>query len=145
MTRDAEAVARLLALAERVEKAEGPDRDTDALIVAAITPGVVGLDEAEPLGEDWCNRLYCYEPTRNWSDSWLPVPAYTSSVDAAIELIPEPKQHAWEVSYYRRSPSADFGYEAKARLVRGAGATPALALCAAALRARAALLSRERA
>ena len=77
----------LLALADRCEQAAGPDRELDAEIVAAITHGVVGMGDETP-DDDWLNRLYQWEPPRVWGDSWLPVPTYTASLDAAVTLYP---------------------------------------------------------
>lgn len=126
---------RLLALAVRCEKASGPDRELDTEIVCAITLGVVGIDAAEPLGDQWCNRLFNYDPARCWSESWLPVPHFTASLDAALTLVPE----GWVVRLI-----FDQGGHARCYVNRQGSIhtprqapTPALALCAAALRARA--------
>lgn len=80
--------ATLEALLARVLEGEGPDRELDAEIVAAFTRGVVGLGDETP-DENWRNRLYRWEPPRVWADSWLPVPKYTESLDAALTLVPE--------------------------------------------------------
>lgn len=103
-------------LAARVEALAGPDRriDTEILeMVGGFTP--TGL------------------PTFRGG---LGYPAFTQSVDAAMSLVPE----GWAWTLYSDA-SCEIGYEPE----RGGlmnpefqsdAATPALALCAAALRAR---------
>lgn len=62
----------------------------------------------------------------------LPIPSYTASLDAALTLVPHGKE--WEM-YGGVQPVALI-YYAGSRYVDGRAATPALALCIAALRAR---------
>jgi hypothetical protein len=105
--------AELLALAERVEKAQGADRHLDVDIYHAF---------GEPLGTGVA----------------LP-PAFTASLDAAASLVPE----GW--GYWIDGSAPELGITvsvmpidpADRRDKRGDAATPALALTAAALRARA--------
>lgn len=107
----------LLALAERCEKAEGPDRELDEAIMDAR--------------EQWSGDYI-------WLD-------YTRSLDAAMTLVPENADAAGE--RYRlegyNSPGVLAPHVRASAWVAGAArcyaATPALALCAAALRARAAI------
>lgn len=115
----------LLALAERVEEAEGPDRELDREIKAAV-------GDAWDYAADWGPRDNCH-PVAN---------AYTASLDAVMTLVPE----GWRLRQMNFSgPCADDrkwhlnlhgGREGGDTFV-GRGRTPALALCAAALRARA--------
>lgn len=135
-------------LIARIEAATGPDRALDVAIVAAITPGIVGVERG-PLAPDTCSYLFRYDPPRAWSASWLPVPSYTASIDAALTLVPD--DHWWEVgrSCGDNSAMRNFGarrgcfsaravpWGASPRL--SSAPTPALALCAAALRARLAM------
>jgi len=127
----------LEALAVRCEALAGPDREVDVCVFRAIGAPVpfqfanlmvaLTYDEAErcytvPVGDMRCR----YEP-----------PAYTASLDDAMSLVPD------GCDWLRK----DFGTmtivrEGKlekdwARHTDGKGATPALALCSAALRARA--------
>lgn len=135
--------ATLLALAERVEKAEGPDRDLDAEIdlylslpeitrrggVALVSDG--GIHEWYGLGPP--------APQRNpATGAWrAPRMEYTASIDAAVTLVPE--GWGWQI---RRSHT---GHRAVCYLWSGSGVwsptvvatAPALALTAAALRAKA--------
>jgi hypothetical protein len=139
-------------LAERCEQATGPDRELDMLIDCALkgvipiypteghpmTPGRGGRIEAagtfELLG--WIDPG---EVQRNFSpyggeDRY---PRYTASLDAAMSLVPEGRgliykrhgiKNVWRVQIH----SGD-----ETTFIEGDAATPALALCAAALKARA--------
>lgn len=114
----------LLELAERCEKASGPDRELDAAIAAVSGYRVV--DEGHPLGR--C----CYD--RNGIS--IVLPRYSASLDAAMTLVPADWHtslrginDSWHVSMNptSRGPIAEtFAFSA----------TPALAAIAASLRAR---------
>lgn len=116
--------AELLALAERTEALTGPCRETDGCIWYACVekPGAAGRLDRDMIGR------------------W---PAFTGSLDAAMSLVPE----GWKPRQINFSaPCADDrkwhlnlhgGPEGQNCFV-GRAATPALALTAAALRARAA-------
>lgn len=110
---------KLLELAERCEKAERPDRGLDAEIHFRIKNGI-GVGCA--------------------SDA----PAFTGSLDAALTLVPEghdvtitqangPDRTDWYGRVKFRTPYGD------GLLKKGNAMNGALALCAAALRARAAI------
>lgn len=130
--------ATLEALLARVLEGEGPDRELDAEIVAAFTPGVVSLGDEIP-DENWCNRLYRWEPPRVWRDSWLYVPEYTASLDAALTLVPEGWSWYAEMRHYL-APVGAAGSVWQAGQQRATftadAATPARALIAACLKAR---------
>jgi hypothetical protein len=109
----------LLALAERCEQAAGPDRELNQDITKLLVPN---------------NATHIYRSRRGWSffvyDSgkgieWLENQPYTASLDTAVTLVPE--GCGWMV----------MSSAAKVGVWPSHGATPALALCAAALRARA--------
>jgi len=98
----------LSSLIERIEKSEGADREIDRQIGLAV--------------------------------SVQPAPAYTASIDAAMTLVPE----GWSFEV-RSSGTGDPGQASVWNPMRAPGheeyrvsnfATPALALCAAALKAR---------
>jgi hypothetical protein len=109
----------LLELAERCEKATGPDRELDELIDKAALP------------HEWANEFF--DPSRH------DLPRYTALLDAAMTLVPE--EAWWSVM---RAPCAE-GYDAEvASDDHRRAATPALALCAAALRALAHQTAEER-
>lgn len=113
--------AALLALAERCEAATGPDRELDRLL---IPPELHGT------------------PAPYWSvnDCGDAVPAnFTASIDAALTLVPE----GWERIQQEQVRMSDGSIRCWASVDSWPAspkrcATPALAICAAALRARAA-------
>ena len=138
-------MADLMELAERVEALSGPDRDVDVQIAAYLCGGKVDVA-----------RLYWTSPGfRGFSV----VPSYTASLDAARALVPEgyvvcsisetpeivKEEHTgdtplpnWEVALLRQDCA---GYRNRNKFMqafkRGCGTMASLALCAAALRARA--------
>lgn len=137
----------LLALAERVEKAEGADRELDCLVwcrVKGITAewqgnllvageeGVIGyIDPGEHQRNFSCNRA---------DQGWAGIRAYTASLDAAMTLIDPADEWSLttiyniaraEVGINRDQQTAWTGYGENACCI------PVLALLAAALRARA--------
>lgn len=129
----------LLELAERCERAEGPDRVLDAAIHLAVR-GYTLHDETNPAnghfafweGEPWNS------PCSNCS-SWT---AVTDSIDEALSLIPAGWRDCYTIEpdacHLRRLNRADpSGVEIvqSVLLGRGGNCTP-LAICAAALRAR---------
>lgn len=118
--------AALRALADRVEKAEGPDRGLD-LYIAAETE-IVSLPD-----DDWCP------------------PRFTRLLDAAVGLVPEGLSFGFTAPYRRdvvvsvfvpksEKSEAQVWVPLEQTVGRAAAATPALALTAASLRARAAMM-----
>ena len=103
--------AALLALADRVEALTGPCRETDAEVHHAILQGIgTGLYGTQP--------------------------SYTASLDAAMTLVPE--GHTWSADLNLGKKAFAWCYDDKMLSGRPCkAATPALALTAAALRARA--------
>ena len=103
------------ALIERLEKAEGPDRELDYMVHRAT------------------HELY---------GAYGPHPRYTASLDAAMMLVPA--DALWSVCDMEEGPFAQVippasGGTFGGTKISGYGApTPAIALCIAALRARAA-------
>ena len=139
----------MLELAERCERINGPCRQMDARIVVALgeMPEWARVVHA---GRKlvWTRRDHA-EPVvsigKHGPD--IPVPAFTASLDQAMTLVPEGDGIGWQVSgggcagVWRISTDPD-DYDASrfpAPIWQAAGkaATPALALCAASLRARA--------
>lgn len=135
--------AGLLELIGRLEKATGPDRELDAQIWLAVTPGAT----RKTTHVDHHVRPYDIDETRRADGRLIVVPEYTASIDAALMLVPEGS--AWFIQKYD-----DGSYEAGIKYDRAEqsawnrtpgftqqsnamGMTPALALCIAALRARA--------
>jgi len=120
----------LLALAEKCEAATGPDRELDAEIWLHL-PGQE--DHAWKHGGDR------FKHARQIAGCGF-VPALTASIDAALTLVPDERK--WEVSSW--GPSAVILNELGGHDHYAIAATPALALCEASLRARAALASEAR-
>ena len=123
-------------LATRIEQATGPDRVIDAEIWTLIID-LSDPDINEPVFRHIVSRILA-----GGNDGECP--AYTASIDAAMTLvgndfwlelkgprkylnIPSPVPNYWSASV------DDWNHEGHAM---GWGSTPALALCAAALRAR---------
>lgn len=102
----------LLALAARCEKAEGPDRYVDYWAAFYSAPHTIHGDPDNP------------NP-----------PAYTASLDAAMTLA---EGCGGEVTFFKDGTAKAFLWQPYPLAVEAKAATPALALCAAALRARAA-------
>lgn len=122
---------RLSELAARCEAAEAPDRELDAVIREAVGGATVPLYRlVKPMigHPEW-------EGGASSNGHWLPF--YTASLDAALTLVPE----GWHWSIYDTNgvdkacaqvEPPEYDYEPHT----GEAATPALALCAAALKAR---------
>lgn len=111
----------LLELADRCEKATGPDRGLDIAIYRALS--YIGHHGWHPMDRD-------------------AAPRYTACLDAALTLVPEGS--LWSVCDMEHGPFAQVirpmpGGGFVDGLTSAASDRPALALCAAALRARAAM------
>jgi len=141
--------ATLLALAERCEQAAGPDRELDVEIAFAC--GIVTHRRGDCFyGKNrYCSVMvleYDYDDTEYRAPE---LPSYTISLDAAIALVPvemprnlRPGKWWWMLETWPDECRASVHYENgdSAILEESAkSATSALALCAAALRARAAM------
>lgn len=123
----------LTSLLARVEGAEGPSRRLDG-----------DLAEALGLVPEWCAERSHRQPDL-WRGSgagirvetWL-APHFTASVDAILALI-ERKLPGWSCSAVKLTPDPSEGYvwprHDSLRQHQGRAATPALALCAALLKA----------
>ncbi len=109
-----------------LEKAEGPSRELDAQIHTQC--GVI--DEGHC--NSWCRMDGRTDLTRDhFIAAWAP--CYTASLDAALSLVPEGDREVIVAMRSNRKPCAEIssfpGY------VSAHGATPAIALVIAALRA----------
>lgn len=120
-----------MTLADRIEQADGPSRELDVEIFLTV------------LGDGWRVQTDCalfpeqVQTGRVQEVSgcgWRNSPAYTSSIDAALTLVPA----GWFWSITMRGEKRGEFHACCVRqgpLVWHEGITPALALCAAALRA----------
>jgi hypothetical protein len=129
----------LLALAQRCEDAEGPDRELDTAVFAHLRPDLRIADKAD------LDR-FPGDPIRFTNGFLLfKVPLFTASLDAALTLVPEGMIWMLTNSGTDHPTAPDFtkataivGDWRDTQLGLNVAATPALALCAAALKARAA-------
>src|SRR5690348_12265025 len=125
-----ELAERLTELADRCEKASGRQED-----------GGYGLDSDIARAFGWTYHLREETHSWQWQHPTNPLhkqaspPRYTSSLDAAMTLVPEGMQG--QVQSGNR-PGAWVGTEGGDAPDFNVAATPALALCAASLRSRAA-------
>lgn len=89
--------ADLKELLERVEKAEGPDRELDVLIAQAIAKPTTMLN-----GLTFDGAVAAYpNDLAGIAQNW-PVPTYTASLDAALALV-ERVLPGWKKAFSHRS------------------------------------------
>lgn len=121
----------LLRLADLVEKATGPDRELDAAIYMLLNPHMKPVTGS-------VGRFYDPQKTTMLGAQKYHIAggatavgkSYTASLDAAMTLVPE--------GWFKLHPDSLKGWAALGIVGPWShAATPALALCAAALRARA--------
>ena len=117
--------ADLIALIERVEAAPGPDRSLDWAVHSFVKPGVTPITPRQAV--KLARRCGGYPPA---------LPFYTSSLDAAASLVP--KRFGYLVGVNDDTPVACvfLGHLFDDDRHWVAASNPALALTAAALRAR---------
>jgi hypothetical protein len=127
----------LAALVARCEAATGPDRELDFQIA-------VIMDGRDPVTlPDGRIAYRSRRPPHDTCLAWMPI-RYTGSLDAAASLVPGGL--AWEAGTYCGEDPGLFGHalvrqpsdprDDEALRVFGTARTPALALCAAAMRAK---------
>ena len=127
--------ATFLALADRCEQAAGPDRELDSDI--ALACGVVKSRDGDCFyGHKYYSVMvlnYDYDDTEYRAPE---LPSYTASLDAALTLVPE----GWRYDLGKNTLGFAWGGVTMPdhNEVETSANTPALALCAAALRAMAA-------
>jgi hypothetical protein len=114
-----------------IERAEGPSRELDAEILASL--GTHVLEKRERDKKKWWYKV----GGRQYERIRPGIPRYTSSIDAALTLVPE--------GWHWMAATAEGDFIRGTASVRdrdggpsftSAAATPALAICAAALRAK---------
>lgn len=144
-------------LASRCEQADGPDRELDLAIHLALWPGSEIADLVK------CHRGFDGREGRTWEigssavlyqirlsesscygNGSYPLPTYTASLDAAISLLRDgyaleriscwPDQHSDAVVLGTSLHRGQHWHSAKDGKWSAKAATPALALCAAAVR-----------
>jgi hypothetical protein len=132
----------LMKLAKRCEAATGPDRELDADIWMASTPGHSRVSRTVK-SEKGLWPDYVIDETRDAFGRLIIVPHYSESLDAALTLVPE----GWTFGNLSQSDSKGWwcelrqghltSYDSVAFGNQLENASPALAVAAAALRARA--------
>lgn len=128
--------ANLNKLADRVERAGGPDRELDALIVTSLCPGATVSEYIRGEGDDIVFHAEALGIRNKDCCPW-----YTASLDAAMTLVPE--GHDWVLCDHRATYGTPFviikSGDDRVEDWTGRAVTPALALVSACLKARAAL------
>lgn len=125
-----------LDLAERCQQASGPDYFLDSAIHRFVVAPEHKRWTFDHMGD--LDKCWLWGDPKIDEDWDKPAPAYTGSVDAAMQLVPDAER---DFHLLRSSISMDMGrkdWRCNIGGFRGKGAaiTPALAICAAALRAR---------
>jgi hypothetical protein len=121
-------VEDLLALADRVEALAGPDREVDELVLLAVG---WRLARAKGLGE----RATWFDPdgqrtAHRQGDGWF---RPTASLDDAMTVA---GGLGGQVTFFKDGTAKAYLWQPYPLAIEVKAATPALALCAAALRAR---------
>ena len=128
--------ATILALAERVEKAEGADRELECDVFAALNPDLKPVRNAKGTFYD-PGMISELAASKYITKGVHIVQRYTHSLDAAMTLVPE----GWvvgEMSWWPHSKSATCHMDNMHKLKACSGAVSLpLALTAASLRAHA--------
>ncbi|HEX7820415.1 MAG TPA: hypothetical protein VF503_24355 [Sphingobium sp.] len=148
----------LLELADRVDKLEGPFRETDLAIMCALDLRPDWLARSQ--GHMWIDGSGIH-PVIRWADDAIGEglgnpsvddgPGFSAPLDAAMQLVPagwtiersgrhnlDPDPFAsFELWQYRRNAGGEWRHGSGEVAVKANGTTPALALTACALRARA--------
>lgn len=126
-------MGELLALAERCEKATGPDRELDYDITEAINPWLAAHSYTRVSGD---NGWYSATPCIPGGEKVGPASAYTDSLDAAESLLPD---NTGVIQYWILGKKPSVSLQRDEWYLHLNAETKTLALCAAALRARASL------
>lgn len=120
-------------LIARIESADGPDRELDAELMAISHDWKIRALTKGSTYRDWC---WVNRETGKWVTTSRQGYEYTASIDAALTLVPD--DLAWHISGGERRGgyvSIESGDD-RVPEFKGLAATPALALAAAALKAR---------
>jgi len=137
-------------LIERLERATGPSRELDALILGATHyPNSeyfsLSLSDGDRPADAYNSRtVLCVRHSKDHAHYRNP-PHYTQSIDAAMTLKPEGwhvlnlrhmSETEWFAGLAKKFPDSEFANEAEAK-----AQTPAIALCIASLKALASIRS----
>lgn len=122
----------------RLEKSTGPDRELDCAIAYAVDFKCEGTETTWRQLVDQIGMEYAVANATRFHSFWREaIPQFTGSVDAALTLVPEGWN--WQAQgndvLGRVKPYAIMGLPGQAE-ADGMGASPAIALCIASLKAR---------
>ena len=121
-----------------LEAAAGPDRELDAEVWLVADP-VAYNRKCSFRGMVYAGTVFSAKEKRAWTKRAAAhyAPAYTASIDAALTLVPD--GDGWGIDFGPNSTFAKpdvFWWSASVGAEDAEGATPAIALCIAALKAR---------
>jgi hypothetical protein len=121
-------------LSDRVEALAGPDRAIDAEI--AVASGFYVYEKRGRDRQEWfypTNGESYFKRSIHYGSTGLTLERYTADLNAALSLVPEECTVSLNIDRDKQSEATlESGWDTFC----GYAATPALALCAAALRAR---------
>lgn len=115
-----------MTLIERIESADRPDRELLAEAHLALNP--------EPVGEQGPIQTDNWRAWSNGSYKFGQLLAAGAFLDAALTLVPDPK--SWSVGQHGDAEAGSSVFLPGGSMFHASASTPALALCAAALKAR---------
>jgi hypothetical protein len=132
-------MTELSAIIERLERAAGPDRELDGDIALAIDL-VPAHHEREPKASSiydggHFHHVWSAERPNEYDQEGrgYTAPAYTASLDAAMTLA---EGFGGQVTFFKDGTAKAFLWQPYPLAVEGKAASPAIALCIAALKAR---------
>lgn len=127
-------------LIARLAAATEPSRELDGLIFRAVNTGTPDADWCAFDLEDESDAIIWYRRDANDTIAWEAPPNYTASIDAALTLVPEGLLRSLIIYADRAHAFIRTGsvLNPATKEWTGYAATPAIALCIAALQARAA-------
>ena len=121
-------------LIERLEAATGPCRELDAAIALEVDGGEIVWKMANYTMESYPARRYASaDHVSGYGNA--PVPLYTTSIDSALTLVPEGWAEYTLMNGNGYHEATFNNHEAKRTVWGSSYASPALAICLAALKA----------
>lgn len=149
--------SELLALIERLENETGPCRETDLAIHLWLNPDAPILFDAGNKKAKW--GKYRDVSIGEWKDISLLMavvspPHYTSSIDAALTLLPEgfaiqnfeiwPNSSSLRILETHKEKDGLYWHSSSERMWEAEHGVPSIALCIAAMKARLSLLKESK-
>lgn len=122
-------------LIERLEKAQGPDGELEVEIWLAVTPDATRRKWSYT--HTATGRVCDVDETRDKFGHLISVPRYMESLDAALMLVPEGAEKSLSDLYGEARAEVGLNFHDGSYTGEHKGGSLAIALCIAALRARA--------